>query len=90
MSIVSHATVVTALIAVLTYMLSQPAVGANIGAGIMLLVVGGLGLPWSLVYLLQGATAEYRDSVETLIIVTSALVNVVLHGFIALFLTRRR
>lgn len=79
----------TAASAFLTLTRSGPVGGANIGAGLALLLIGGLGLPWSLLDLM-GVLPNWRQPAETSFLVTCALLNVLLHGALSLFLMRRR
>ena len=83
-----HAAVLTAVTAYLALALQTATVAdANIGAGMALLGLAGLGLPWSLLVLL-GVVDVQRQSSETAFLITFALSNVVLHAILALFLTR--
>ena len=85
-----HAAVLTAVTAYLALALQTATVAdANIGAGMALLGLAGLGLPWSLLALF-GVVDVQRQSFETALLITFALGNVVLHAILALFMTRRR
>jgi len=68
-------------------MLWGPQPDANIGAGLVQLLLAGLGMPWSLLTF-GGVLSEQRDCVETLKFVSFALVNLLLHGVLALVRTR--
>jgi len=63
--------------------------GANIGAGVAVLAPAGLGMPWSLLYF-SGAIPEERDFGEASLFITFALCNVLIHGLLTLWLSRRR
>ena len=83
-----HAAVVTAVTAYLAQSLHGSVIGANIGAGMALMGLAVVGLPWSLLALF-GVVDVQRQSFETALLITFALVNLVLHGIFGLLLTRR-
>lgn len=63
---------------------------ANFGAAaLQYIVVAGLALPWSLLWFLH-VLPEQSNSVDMLMFVSFALLNVILHGVITLVVTRRR
>jgi len=87
-SLVVHICVLTGVCLLLTGMLWGPQPDANIGAGLVQLLLAGLGMPWSLLTF-SGVLPEQRDYVETLELLSFALVNLLLHGALALVSTRR-
>lgn len=89
-SLLIHLSLITGACFVLTLMLWGPQPDANIGAGMLqFTVLAGLALPWSLLWF-SGVLPEQRDSVETLVFISFALFNVILHGVMALLMTRGR
>ena len=87
--LIFHVAVVTTFTAFLAVALRGPVIGANIGAGLAMLTLALLGLPWSLLVLLR-VLPEERDFAETSLYITFALVNVLIHGLLTLWLIRRR
>ena len=62
---------------------------ANIGAGMLLYFgLGGLGLPWSLLFFL-GVFDNQRGNFEAALIMACAMTNLFIHGLLALYLNRR-
>jgi hypothetical protein len=90
----AHAAVVVALsVAVLVFALAthDQSDDANIGLGLLMLPLVALGLPWSLLYLLD----PYRfdgapDLVRFAVALAPAFLNVVLHAVIARWWRARR
>ena len=58
---------------------AHPSPDANIGAGMGMLGLAGLGLPWSLLGLF-GMFGDLRDIAEDLLYASFAMLNLVLHG----------
>ncbi len=87
--LISHVAVVAVFTAVLAVTLRGLVIGANIGAGLVMLAIAVLGMPWSLL-VLNGVISEERDFAETSLFITFALANVLIHGLLALWLTRSR
>jgi hypothetical protein len=81
--------VVTAVCVLLTAVQWGPQPDANIGAGFVLMLLDGLGLPWS-VLTLVGELSEQREYVRTVASVSFALINLTLHGIVALLFSFRR
>jgi hypothetical protein len=77
-----HACVVALLIGVFAVMAAQPVIGANIGAGLVLLVIMALGLPWSLPF--------WVDPGNVLLQIAPAVLNVVVHAVIRSAVRRLR
>jgi len=90
-TLVCHALVLTALVAFYAVTLATTSgVDANIGGGLLLFFgVGGFGLPWSLL-VLGGVLRTNGQEYETVLLIAFALLNLSLHGLVALYLARRR
>ena len=69
--------------------LVEPEIDANIGAAFLLYGgLGGLGLPWSLLFF-RGVFDNQRENFQIMLIVSCALTNLLIHALLALYLTRR-
>ena len=85
MLLVSHAAAVTFLVAVLAISLvGHDAPDANIGAGLIGLALGVLGLPWSAPLPWVGSS-----DLAYVLVVASAVVNVLLHAWLSRRMGRR-
>lgn len=82
-----HVTIVTFFCLSMTVVLWGPTIGANIGAGFMQFFLAGLGMPWSLLWFL-GVLPEQREFVTTVLLISFALLNVLLHAAVAVVRTR--
>ena len=88
----THGGVVAVLLALFTILvvLADPAGGANIGAGIALLPVLALGLPWSLPVLINPYSFDaVPELVWYLLHLGPAVFNVALHAAVTGWLRRR-
>ena len=81
-----HAAVVLILVATFVVMLRGPQVDANIGAGLMMLLLLPLGVPWSFAFFLPGVSGHQAD----LIIAAAAIVNLVLHALVVYLVRSHR
>ncbi len=90
-TLVCHALVLAALVALYAVTLATaPRWTANIGGGLLLFGgVAALGLPWSLLVWL-GVLRTNPQEYETVLLIAFALLNLSLHGLVALYLARRR
>lgn len=74
-----HAALIALPLVYIVGSVAGPTVGANIGLGLGMLALAGLGLPWSAIYLL-GALGELRDLGEVALFTSLALLNLVIHA----------
>ena len=79
-AVTAHAWVVLAVLGFFTVVDAARVVGANIGAALVLLVVGAIGLPWSLLDLLGAWPRHGGHQVEIAFLASSAVFNLVLHA----------
>jgi len=93
--LVLHAASVVALTALFFYLssLSGPDDGANIGAGMVLLPLGALGLPWSLLTLVERLLIDFlviprgqplpawAIALDLIFLILPAYVNVAIHAW---------
>ncbi len=80
-AVLTHAAVLAVL--VLLFVLAEglhDTPDANIGAGLVGLVIGVLGLPWSLVYFVWTGTADESPGWAFVIICAAALLNLLIHA----------
>ncbi len=88
-----HGLVVGVLLAVLALLVatSDPADGANIGAGLVGLPLLALGLPWSLVVLVDPYRFDdLSGAARWVVYVGPAVLNVLLHALVVELVARRR
>jgi hypothetical protein len=78
--LLAHGALVVVLSVLLLVLAAQPTEDANIGAGIALLAVQALGLPWTLLLLL--APAGWPTGALVGCAIAAASLNVVLHGLL--------
>ncbi len=87
--LIVHVAAIAAATTFLAVVIHEPVVDANIGAGFAMLALAALGMPWSLL-VFSGVIPEGRDFAETSLFIAFALANVLIHGLLALWLTKRR
>ena len=88
-----HIAVVALLMVLLAVMVGADGDGpdANIGAGLVLLPLIALGLPWSLVFFFDPYSFDDASTVVyVLVSIGPAVVNIVLHWAIGRWLRKRR
>ncbi len=73
-----HIGLVMAVVAFIAVSLSQPVGGANIGFGLGMLGLTGLGLPWSLLSWFEVVPVR-REAGEVALLTCFALLNIALH-----------
>jgi hypothetical protein len=80
--------VVLVAVGLLSVMEAQHVIGANIGAGLALLVVGSVGLPWSWIDVGLGWWPNHGgDKAQISFLAFCALLNLVLHATLATLMT---
>ncbi len=90
-TLVCHVLVLAVLVALYAVTVATtPRWDASIGGGMLLFGgVGALGLPWSLLVIF-GVLRTNPQEYETVQLIAFALLNLSLHGLVALYLARRR
>ena len=79
-AVLTHAGMVAGLIGLLALSLATYDQGdANIGAGLVGLALGVLGLPWSLVFFAGGGSDELSGGWAFAIVCVAALLNLAIH-----------
>ncbi len=89
-SIIVHASLLLIVTGALAVMLADRVVGANIGAGMAMLTLGGLGLPWSLIDLLGTWPKQGGDRAEIAFFAFCAVLNLVVHAAVRTVRVRRQ